>query len=92
MAKYIKKPIPIEIEPYKPGMEDGYKVLVENYELFVAKDLLDIKTFEKILCPAIQTLEGWMEISESDYIVIGIDGERYPIKKSILDKTYDKVK
>jgi len=93
MPKYRKKPVVVEAERYKPGVEDGYKVFVgsspEN-ALFVAKeDLEKIKGDIRIACPAIKTLEGWMEISEDDYIVTGIKGERYPVKPDIFEATYE---
>ncbi len=36
----------------------------------------------------ISTLEGIMEFSKGDYLVEGIDGEHYPVKQSIFEKTY----
>ncbi|HEL0247626.1 TPA: hypothetical protein TUD09_001943 [Streptococcus equi subsp. zooepidemicus] len=37
----------------------------------------------------IDTLEGVMKASAGDWIVTGIDGERYPVKPDIFDKTYE---
>ena len=39
----------------------------------------------------IETLEGDMRVSINDYIVRGIDGELYPCKASIFEKTYERV-
>ena len=39
--------------------------------------------------PGIRTLEGVMEISDNDYIIKGIDGEFYPCKPEIFEKTYE---
>lgn len=39
----------------------------------------------------IETLEGKMMVRESDYIITGIEGERYPCKKSVFEATYEKV-
>jgi hypothetical protein len=39
----------------------------------------------------IKTLEGDMMVSEGDYIIRGIEGELYPCKASIFEKTYDLV-
>jgi len=36
----------------------------------------------------IPTLEGLMKGNKGDYLVMGIDGETYPVKKSIFDRTY----
>lgn len=37
----------------------------------------------------IQTLEGNMVAEPSDWIIIGIKGERYPCKPEIFDKSYE---
>lgn len=40
----------------------------------------------------IQTLEGVMHANIGDYIITGIDGEKYPCKKEIFKKTYKIIK
>ena len=42
----------------------------------------------KLLIP---TLEGVMEASENDWIIKGVNGEFYPCKPDIFEKTYDAV-
>lgn len=37
----------------------------------------------------IHTLEGDMKVSEGDYIIKGINGEFYPCKPDIFEKTYE---
>ena len=37
----------------------------------------------------VTTIEGVMYGKTGDYLAIGIDDERYPIKKDIFEKTYD---
>ena len=39
----------------------------------------------------IPTLEGTMHASVGDYIIRGVNGELYPCKPDIFEKTYDKV-
>jgi len=39
----------------------------------------------------IHTLEGDMKASIGNYIVTGIDGEKYPCKPDIFEKTYTPV-
>lgn len=39
----------------------------------------------------IETLEGTMRASVGDYIITGIDGEQYPCKPDIFEKTYERV-
>jgi hypothetical protein len=42
--------------------------------------------------PYIQTLEGKLYISQTDFILTGVKGERYPCKKDIFEATYEPVK
>ena len=39
----------------------------------------------------IQTLEGEMLANQSDWIIKGVNGEFYPCKSDIFEKTYDPV-
>lgn len=39
----------------------------------------------------IETLEGTMHASVGDYIITGVNGEQYPCKPDIFDKTYERV-
>jgi hypothetical protein len=90
MAKYRKKPVEIEAEIYKEGMEDGYAC----YDLsgkFVGYFDKNGALPKVNRIPAIKTLEGFHEISKDDYIITSVEGERYPCKPAIFEKTYEKV-
>lgn len=39
----------------------------------------------------IHTLEGDMKANVGDYIITGVNGEQYPCKPDIFEKTYEKV-
>lgn len=39
----------------------------------------------------IHTLEGDMKASVGDYIITGVNGEQYPCKPDIFEKTYEPV-
>lgn len=39
----------------------------------------------------IPTLEGEMKVSYGDWIIKGVNGEFYPCKPDIFEKTYEKV-
>jgi hypothetical protein len=90
MGKYKKKPVVIEAELYQEGLEDGYVcyTLSGNFIGYYDKDKPLPKTNRK---PAIKTLEGFHEITDGDYIITGIRGERYPCKADIFKETYEKV-
>lgn len=81
MAKYRKKPVVVEAEKYKKGMEDGFEWVQEEQGEWVKESYK----------PYINTLEGKHYISEGDYIITGVKGERYPCKPNIFEMTYEKV-
>lgn len=39
----------------------------------------------------IETLEGVMHAEPGDWIITGVNGERYPCKPNIFEKTYEPV-
>lgn len=38
----------------------------------------------------VETLEGQMIGGKGDYLVIGVEGKHYPVKREIFEKTYSK--
>ncbi|MDD3962547.1 MAG: hypothetical protein PHT77_11890 [Bacteroidales bacterium] len=67
--KYRKKPVIVEAELYKPGLEDGIDKLTNK--------------------PYIKTLEGNHIITQGDWVIIGVKGERYPCKPDVFEMTYE---
>lgn len=55
-----------------------YKKKPVVIEAFVTDEPMDI-----------ETLEGTMHASAGDYIITGVEGERYPCKPDIFKKTYE---
>ena len=88
MAKYRKRPVVIEAvqfhtsEPWPPG--------VERYDP-IANRGAAAPPFGEGAVPAIDTLEGWHRVSEGDWIITGVKGERYPCKPDIFAATYEEV-
>lgn len=86
IKQYKKKPVVIEAIQF-----DGWN-WAECYQ-FMSKECLVfpqwIKKEEKI---EIKTLEGTMTANIGDYIIKGVNGEFYPCKPDIFDKTYEEVK
>jgi len=39
----------------------------------------------------VETKEGIMQANKGDYLVQGIEGELYPVKKEIFEKSYEMV-
>lgn len=79
MAKYCKKPVEIEAIQWNGTNESEIKTFVGDAAKFTTT-LLTIKT-----------LEGIMIAQVGDFIIRGVDGEFYPCKPDIFEKTYDKV-
>ena len=88
MAKYRKKPVIVDAELYQPGMEDGFTC---DQGDCIGYGKWNDDHFCDYAKPYINTLEGKHYISPGDYIVTGVENERYPVKPSIFKKTYEKV-
>lgn len=77
-SKYRK--LPIEIEAIQ-WTGDNY----EEVSIFINKTLR-INQHE-----IIDTLEGIMRVDINDWIIKGVNGEFYPCKPDIFEKTYEPV-
>lgn len=84
--KYRKRPVVIEAEqwfnPHRILREKG-EVRLSNIDIYVDPD--STTGF------SIDTLEGKHEVSDGDWIITGIKGEKYPCKPDIFELTYEKV-
>lgn len=87
MKFYRKKPVVIKALQFT---DDSPEVLIQLQE-FMNGDLK--VTYEKPDNPQvlIHTLEGDMKASIGDYIIQGVNGELYPCKPDIFEKTYEAV-
>lgn len=83
MPKYIKKPIPIEAEKWDPSKP----VEGVSYEPVYAADNGDKMPDFGV----IETLEGPMTVWPGDYVVTGVRGEKYAVKREIFEETYELV-
>lgn len=80
MAKFKKKPIEVEAEQFSPD--------IEPWPYGVREVIHGDKTLDYFW---IDTLEGGYRVSPGDWIITGIEGERYPCKPGIFKKTYEPV-
>lgn len=85
--KYRKKPVIIEAIQF----EDNSDRIIEIHE-FMGSDTIRVN-YEDKDNPylKIETLEGIMKASVGDYIIKGVNGEFYPCKPDIFEKTYERV-
>ena len=80
MKKYRKKPVVIEALQFDGKNYEECLNLSEDIFMFDGDNYLNITT-----------LEGTMKCSVGDYIIKGINGEFYPCKPDIFEKTYEAV-
>ncbi|WP_421016720.1 hypothetical protein [Furfurilactobacillus cerevisiae] len=88
--KYVRV-TPIEAERF-----DGSKEMIKKFSIndelvdFIGGDqhLPVDHQFQIIFNYSISTLEGQMYFGIGDYIATGIDGEHWPIEKSVFERTY----
>lgn len=89
--KFRKKPVVIDAVQFDPAK--GHPVVCKGWkadtgQIIVTKDaVLGYDTKVSVIF----TLEGWHEVTEGDWIICGINGEFYPVKPDIFEKTYEKV-
>lgn len=77
MKLYRKKPVVIKAWQYFVGNELPTELKIRG-DIIVNNDSIFI-----------ETLEGLMNVSDGDYIIIGVNGEAYPCKPDIFNKTYE---
>ena len=97
--KYRKKPV--VIEAFKLGKEypDWFADKVSDNTVITwfeseGKKIEANEPFEDMssfIVADIKTLEGVMHANNGDYIIQGVNGELYPCKPDIFEKTYEKV-
>lgn len=79
--KARKKPVVVE------AMEFTYETKDQVYNFVRCTTSTDWEDGEPVL--KIQTLEGVMTARLGDYIIKGVNGEFYPCKPDIFEKTYE---
>lgn len=85
MPKYRKLPVVIEaVQFHRFDMEGVYKP-------FPAWASHALHLIEGGAAAEVQTLEGNMRVSDGDYVICGVNGEVYPCKPDIFEKTYELV-
>ena len=96
MAKYRKKPV--IVDAFRMGIDnipDWFMDKVTDKIIILKSDkpIDNTDPFDhnyKTWCE-IETLEGIMTGNYGDYIIKGVNGEVYPCKPDIFEKTYEKV-
>ncbi len=84
MTQFRKKPVVIEAVQWLGSMSDVIAL--------VGHDLPTAGLPAPSGSLAIKTLEGTMVAQPNDWIIKGVNGEIYPCKPDIFEKTYEEVK
>lgn len=85
MPKFVKKPVVIEACQF-----DGNIRSIDNFPISeVGK--FKVSSENGQYCLIIPTLEGDMKALSGDWIIKGVNGEYYPCKPDVFEKTYDVV-
>lgn len=93
MPKFRKKPVVIEAIQYN----NINKYIIEEFMNTCLKQELESDTAYEagvaapITSLLIPTLEGVMKAMPGDWIIKGVNGEFYPCKPDIFEKTYELV-
>lgn len=87
MGLYRKKPVVIEaIQFTRNNITE-----VEAFTEYAAHTFQIERRIDGIATCIIPTLEGQHIATEGDFIIKGVQGEFYPCKPDIFEKTYEKV-
>jgi len=81
--KFRKKPVVIDAIQWT---EENWEEISEFTSVPGGREINTIKGPLEI-----KTLEGTMRANKGDWIIKGIQGELYPCKPDIFEKTYEKV-
>ncbi len=77
--RYIKKPIPVEAIQWTGNNFPEMRAFMHDAHTFITMH-------NELVIP---TLEGEMRAAVGSYIVRGIEGEYYPCRQDIFEKTYE---
>lgn len=87
MAKYRKKPVVIDAYQFKVS-DHKNETEFSGYERVIGGVYEDESSSTGF---SVDTLEGKHEVTDLDWIITGVKGEKYPCKPDIFEMTYEKV-
>lgn len=89
MNRYVKKPIAIEAVKWKGFNNDEIKDFAgDSVKIEVIREGDADRGIPPCIDCSIKTLEGVMTANVGDYIIKGVNGEFYPCRSDIFEKTY----
>ncbi len=98
MPLFRKKPVVVEAEQFFPDRKPWPAGVRQRTRQFCSDSQCGDSTWdhecdlgEDLDAWEIKTLEGMFEVTPGDWIITGIQGERYPCKPDIFEATYEPV-
>lgn len=95
MGKFKKKPVVIEAITFDELVTYGLKQVdgnnIHNGMPWSFNYGVHPISHENDECYLIPTLEGTMKMTPEDMLITGVNGEIYPCKLEIFEKTYEEV-
>lgn len=89
MNRYVKKPIAVEAVKWKGFNNHEIEDFAgDNVKIEVIREGDADNGIPSYIVCSIKTLEGVMTANVGDYIIKGVNGEFYPCKPDIFEKTY----
>lgn len=89
MNRYVKKPIAVEVVKWKGFNNHEIEDFAgDNVKIEVIREGDADRGIPPCIDCNIKTLEGVMTANVGDYIIKGVNGEFYPCKPDIFEKTY----
>lgn len=83
--KYRKKPVVIDAVQFNGWNWKECLQFMSSEKLIFTQEVSKRETLQ------IKTLEGTMTASIGDWIIKGVNGEFYPCKPDVFEKTYEEV-
>lgn len=90
MKKYRKKPVVIEAVQLQENNMKEVLAFLKNVKIKMIFSHVEEES-KKFKYMIITTLEGDMKANFRDYIIKGVNGEFYPCKPDIFEKTYEEI-
>ncbi|KAA9218307.1 MULTISPECIES: hypothetical protein [Aerococcus] len=62
---------------------------MKERKVYAVKKPVKVTAYQTTQDKVINTLEGKLLAKKGDWIVTGVNGEQYPVKSEIFEKTYE---
>ena len=89
--EYMKKKNEIKSENILKKSSPVHSTIFGGSTMKFRKKPVTIEAYQTDVPLDIETLEGVMHASPGDWIITGVNGEKYPCKPDIFEKTYEPV-